>query len=380
MTNRERILAVLDGRRPDRIPWVPRLGIWYRANKLAGTLPPEYRDMSLRQVELDVFGGTAARKGRIWESELDGVEIRARKHNGSRLVEYVTPVGAVSTEFRRSEQPGSQGMCEMQVGFMLKRPEDYPVVQYIVEHTRYTPAFDEYERYEREIGDDGYPMIITGDCPFHYWMQQLAGYDNAFFHLHDHAAVVERLLDAITDHYRATIWRQMLDSPARLLQHGIHFSTQMTPPPLFEQYILPYYQELTPLLRRSDKVVALHADSDLGGLLPLVERAGFGMVECLATSPLVPLTLAQAQAAWGNRVIIWGGVPSTILEEPYSDEQFEQYMQELLATVSSGPGPGKAFIMGISDNAMPNSKIGRIRRVSELLSRDAEAELIPNRE
>ncbi|MBN2295930.1 MAG: hypothetical protein JXM70_26095 [Pirellulales bacterium] len=367
MTNRERILAVLDSRTPDRIAWIPRLDIWYEANKMSGTLPPEYRDLNLRQVELDVFGGTAARKGRIWQVEHDGVEISQNEHNGYRQMEYVTPVGTVGTEFRRDKQSG-QGMREMQVGFMLKRAEDYPVVQYIVEHTRYVPAFEEYEQYEREIGDDGYPMIIAGDCPFHYWMQQLAGYDNAFFHLQDHAAAVERLVDAITDHYRSTIWRHMQDSPARLLQHGIHFSTQMTPPPLFEQHIVPYYQELTPLLRERNKVVALHADSDLSGLLPHIERAGFGMVECLATSPLVPLTLAQAREAWGNRVIIWGGVPSTILEEPYTDEQFEQYMQDILATVSSEPNPGEAFILGISDNAMPNSKIERIRRVGEMLS------------
>ena len=376
MANRERILAVLDGRRPDRIPWVPRLEIWYQANKLAGTLPPEYRGLSLREVELDVFGGTAAREGRIWRRELEEMEARVQELNGRTLREYVTPVGTVSEEFRRSEESGSQGMRDMQVGFMLKRPEDYPVVQYIIEHTRYIPTFEEYEQYEREIGDDGYPIVIAGDCPFHYWMQQLAGYDNAFFHLYDYPAAVERLVDTLTDHYRATIWRHMLDAPARLFQHGIHFSTQMTPPPLFQQYILPYYQELTPLLREQRKMVALHGDSELSGLLPLIEHAGFGMVECMATSPMVSLTLAEARASWGNRVIIWGGVPSTILEEPYTDEQFEQHMQEVLATATFD----EAFIMGIADNAMPNSKIERIRRISELLSREAATELIQTRE
>jgi len=73
MTNRERILAVLEGRTPDRLPWIPRLKIWYEANRRAGTLPPEYRGRSLREVEQDVFGGTAAREGVIFRKKLENI-------------------------------------------------------------------------------------------------------------------------------------------------------------------------------------------------------------------------------------------------------------------------------------------------------------------
>lgn len=31
--------------------------------------------------------------------------------------------------------------------------KESPVVQYVIEHTRYVPTFDEYERYERETGE-----------------------------------------------------------------------------------------------------------------------------------------------------------------------------------------------------------------------------------
>ena len=37
------------------------------------------------------------------------------------------------------------------------------VVEFIVEHTRYTPAYEEYRRYEEETGDDGYPMVVVDD-------------------------------------------------------------------------------------------------------------------------------------------------------------------------------------------------------------------------
>lgn len=364
MSIRDRILAVIEGRTPDRLPWVPRLAIWYEANRREGTLPPEYRGLGLREVERAVFGGTAARDGFIWRVEHRGVEVRRRAVSDlDTLVEYVTPVGTVSGRFRGTERLRRQGIQDAEVEFVLKRREDYPVVEYLVEHTDYVPAFDEYAAYERDVGDEGYPMVNCGDCPMHHWMRALVGYNQCFFHLADFAPEVERLLGVLTDRWKDTVWRRMIDSPARLLMHGHHLSSHMTPPPLFERYILPYYQELSPKLRAAGKTLALHADNDTRLILSYIERAGFDMAECFVTAPMVPTTLAEARAAWGDRVIIWGGVPSAILEDPYTDEQFEEYMDDLFRTIA----PGRAFILGIADNAMPGSKIERIRRIGQMV-------------
>ncbi len=42
MNMRERLLAVLEGRRPDAMPWFADLTYWYYARQLDWTLPPEY--------------------------------------------------------------------------------------------------------------------------------------------------------------------------------------------------------------------------------------------------------------------------------------------------------------------------------------------------
>ncbi len=367
MTPRERILAVLEGRTPDRIPWVPRLKIWYEAHRRLGTLPDEYRNLSLRQVERKIFGGTAAREGILFRTEFTGgVEVRNRAvDEWETLTEIVTPVGTLTSRRRGTDELRSQGLPDTQIEFPLKRREDYAVMEYVVEHTVRRPVFEEYERYDQEIGEEGYPMVHCGDCPFHSWMQGLAGYEQAIYHLNDFPSDVERLLAVITDQLKDSLWPILVDSPARLLVHGHHLSSQMTPPPLFSRYILPYYKELSPLLRKKGKFLALHADNDTRLILSLIEEAGFNMVECFATAPLVETTLAEARATWGERVIIWGGVPSPVLEPPWTEAQFEQYMDELFRTIA----PGKAFILGISDNAMPGSDLRRILRISELVEK-----------
>ena len=87
------------------------------------------------------------------------------------------------------------------------------------------------------------------------------------------------------------------------------------------------------------------------------------MVECFVTDSMVETTLAEAREAWGDRVIIWGGVPSAILEEPYTDEQFERAMDDLFRTIA----PGDAFILGVADNVMPGAKLDRVRRITQMV-------------
>lgn len=364
MTHRERLLSIMAGKPPDRIPWIPRLLLWYNAHKKAGTLPDRYRDWPLRDIERDLGMGTPARDGHIFRTEQKGVEVRQRQCNEMEmLTEYVTPVGTVTTLHRGSELLRRMAIQDLQVEFALKRREDYAVLEYLVEHTTCVPTYEAYDAYEREVGDDGYPLVACGDCPFHHWMRALVGYENAYYHLNDYPNEVERLLALMTQRDRESVWPLIADSPAKLILHGVHFSSQMTPPPVFERFILPYYRELSALLRSRGKTLALHGDNDARLILSLIEQAGYGMVECFVTHPMVETTLAEARAAWGSRVIIWGGVPSAILEAPYSDAAFEAYMEEMFRTIA----PGDAFILGVADNVMPGAKLERVQRITEMV-------------
>ena len=362
MTNRERLLAIMDGKPPDRIPWIPRLLLWYNAHKMAGTLPPRYRAMTLREIERDLGAGTPARDGRIFRSETHGVEVKQHVKGTETLTKYITPAGVVTTLHRGSDYLRQRDLPDLLVEHMLKRREDYAVVEYMVEHTVYTPAYDEYLAYEREIGDDGYPLVQAGDCPLHRFLRELCGYNDGYLHLNDYPNEVEHLFTVMEQCDRDNVWRMMAESPARLFLHGAHFSSQMTPPRVFARYIEPYYRDLSALLRSRDKVLVLHGDNDTRAILHNIERAGYRMVECFATHPMVPTTLAEARAAWGDRIIIWGGVPSYLFEDPYTEADLDAYMDGVFKTIA----PGKSFILGIADNLLPGGKIERVRRIAQM--------------
>lgn len=364
MTNRERLLAILEKRSPDRVPWVPRLLIWHRAQVRRGTLPERFCGMSLREVEQALGMGTPAREGRVFSSTQSGdVEIRSQREGASVITTYRTPAGTVWTRHQHSEELDQIGIGSLEVEHMIKGPEDFAAVEYLVTHTSYTPTYDAYLNYEADIGDDGYPMVAAGDCPFHYFLQRLAGYQAGYYHLADYPDRVAHLLRTMEEIERERMWPLVAKSPARLVLHGVHFSGSITPPPYFSRYITPYYQDFSALLHGEGKSLCMHADSDSRLILEHIREAGYDMAETFTTSPQVSCTLEEARRAWGNDVIIWGAVPSVMLEDTYSDQTFESYMRALFKTVA----PGDAFILGVSDNIMPPARLDRLERIAEMV-------------
>ena len=360
MTNRERILKIVAGESPDRVPWIPRPDIWYEANRLRGTLPAKYREATLDEVRRDLGMGTWD-QAEVYRAELRGVDVITHEEGRDAVTEYVTPAGTVSTRLRTSETLQSAGIVGQKVERLIKGPDDYAAVEYMVAHTDVIPIYDEFMAREAWIGEHGCPLVLAPMDPISQLMLDFVGYNNVYYHLHDYPRQVASLSEALLD-LAARMQDVVLDSPADLVFSGSHFGSMMTPPPVFRK-MLPYYQAFAERIHARGKWMVCHADADTSLLLDLLVEAGYDMMDSFVTAPMVPVTLEQARAVFGRKVTIWGGLPSTLLCDPTTDAEFEAYMQYLLRTIA----PGDAFILGVADNIMPESKLERIERVGELI-------------
>ena len=374
MTNRERILAVLDKRSPDRVPWIARLDLWYHARMAEGNIPARFRGMSLVEVGRALRTGNPARDGKIFTVRYEGMEVRNERAPGVARQRFVTPYGEVT--FGRILSDKVSGTTDQ--GLPLEHPihsvDDYKVLEYVTEHTYYDPCYDDYLAYETAVGDEGYPMVSCGDVPFHYFLLHLAGYNQAYFEMVDHAEEFEHLITVMEQIDRERLWPVVADSPARLILHGVHFDSQMTPPHMFRKYMTPYYKDFSALLHSLGKSLTWHADDDSKDILAEVKAAGFDMSECFCTAPMVEVTLEEARAAWGTDVTIFGGVPSIVLEPTYPEAEFEAYLRGVFRTIA----PGDAFILGVADNVMPTSIIERVERISDLVEQDGTYPIQPD--
>ena len=261
MNNRERLLAILNHQPPDRIPWIPRLELWYNARVNTGSLGA-YSGMALRQVEKALRLGTPARDGRVYRVEYDGVEIVTSQQEGQTLTEYHTPLGSLRQVVVASRELADQGIQGLMKEHFLKTARDYKTLEWVFEHMRVIPTYEAYLAYDREIGEDGLPLMQMAFSPFWDFLEVFAGFDNAYYHLSDYHTEVEHLLNCMEEVYRERLWPVVADSPAQMILTDGHLSSQLTPPRLFERYLLPYHQDLSALLRSRGKCPVMHADAD----------------------------------------------------------------------------------------------------------------------
>ncbi len=134
----------------------------------------------------------------------------------------------------------------------------------------------------------------------------------------------------------------------------------MTNPKLFTEFCLPCYQRYSEILHGQGKKVGSHTDGNVKPLLALLKDSGLDVCESFSPVPLTPCTFEEAWQAWRSGPIIWGGIPSPILEARTSEADFREWVDQLLATV--GPGP---IILGVGDMVMGHNSIERVRWIAE---------------
>ena len=365
MTNRDRLLTVIGGGEPDCVPWSFRIDLWYRACRGQGRLPEKYRGFTQREIELDL-GMAICPRVKILDERLVDTETQTRTEGKCTLTEYITPVGKVSTKHCLTEKLEEIGIeTPLQIEYMIKTVRDYSVVEYIIEHTEYLPQYEVYLATQEEIGDEGIPVVLLPDCPTHEIMRNYIGYEKFFYELNDHPERIEHLIRILTQKMEEML-EVVIQSPGLVFIHGEHFDSQMTPPPLFERYFLPYYRKVSSLFKKHGKWLSFHLDANSRLLLPYILKTGMRLADCFTTEPMVDCTLSEARRIWGERVVIWGGIPSIILcPDLCSEGEFQHYLAETLRVIA----PGKAFILGVADNVVPEASFDRLLQVTELIDR-----------
>lgn len=221
MTNRERVLAILERKRPDRVPWIPRLRLWYDADVRAGTLPKRFAGMSLREVERAVGCGTPVRDGKIFNKRYENVEVVVSKKGDDTFTEYRTPVGTLVEHECISQELAAAGLPGRHQKYIWEGPEDYKIWGYVAEHTYYDPTYEEYLAYDKKIGDDGLPLVTVGDVPFHDFLLNLAGYNDVYLQFADHTMAIEHMLTVMYQVDKERQWPVVHHCAAQVEGHSM---------------------------------------------------------------------------------------------------------------------------------------------------------------
>ena len=359
MDNRERVMAVFEGRRADRLVWQPRLHHWYDVNGARGTLPKKYQDLDILDVYDDL--GASPRAYHFFNDtvktiEGDDVQVRVKDDGDRVYTEYRTPEGNLTQVERKTEY----GTASLRTEYFLKSVEDFGVLAYILEHQSF--EFDRAlcEERERLLGGRSEPLITVPWGSIQRFFIVYMGFQRGVLALWKHGKEVEELL-RVFDENDDERFRLIRRSPFRIVNFGDNIDEGLCSPRLFRRYMLPYYQRRTKELKAVGKFCTSHWDGKIKKLLPFIRETGLDGLECVPPEPQGNVTLDELKEALKGKILV-DGIPATHFLHLVRDEELETFVRRLLGLFKPN------IIAGISDMLPPDGSIEKVRLVGDIVA------------
>ena len=384
---RSRMLAVLRGETPERLLFVPRLDIWYNRNRVRGTLPPGYENLSLREVAAKIGVGLHAvvpdfvrsappadlhHRGLgfynnpefPYVADFSAIEFDVEQSENELKVVYHTRHGDLTTRCGYGAHLFASGSS---IPDMLKHaiqvPEDYARLADILTRVRIRPTPERFAARHAQIGTDGIAVaFLSLACgPMHHLMRDCRKYEAFCLDLYDDPAQMAGCLAALTALYDA-ILASAAASTAEVVLFGANYDETVTYPPFFAEHIVPWLNRATDAMHAAGKLLLTHTDGENQGLLPALRDCRFDVADSVCPAPMTKVSLREYRDFFGRRTTIWGGVPSNItLKACCSEADFRAFVQMLLRACA----PYDHLILSIADTTPPDADFGRILYLAE---------------
>jgi methylmalonyl-CoA mutase cobalamin-binding domain/chain len=383
---------------PDRIPFSPRLDLWFTSNKQRGNLPTNYRacnhwdEVSRDQgwaiakviLEFQGYGDEAIvdRPLGIYRIPAQGflthlpkdVERVVKKQGDQINLEYITPKGTVWAAFIYSDEMRRSGVTIPWISqHALKGPEDYTPLRYIFENLEVEPVYPAYSNWAAPLGEDGIAVAyaLTAGSPMHHIMKVLTDSTSFYYHHRDNEKQMQALAESISIYFRKVL-KAVTDSPAEIVLVGANFDETITYPPFFRDHILPWLQEAAEILHAKGKLMLCHTDGENKGLMDYLFESGMDIADSVCPAPMTKVSLAEYYSRWSSRITILGGIPSNLLlADVTREEEFDIYLDNLFRVVA----PGNRVILGVADIVPPDAVFGRLRRIGERAEKEGRLPL-----
>ena len=333
MTMRDRMLAVLEGRPHDRVPFVQYSG-------LAGPNEEVWREIGRGRIGLLQWCGIHRVETPHCRFEHEDF---SREGQRWRRTTLHTPAGTLFEERAFEEAYGSSSVRR----HFVQEPRDYDV---LIAYLRDGIVLDDYEGYRKVdagLGDDGLPLPAVERTPYQQLWVQWAGLANLSVHLAECPERVEQAVGLLRERARR-IFEIAAASPAPF----IDFPDNITAPAIgrerFLRYCVPLYRELAAMLAERGARVFVHMDGHLRPLWDAIGASGVGGIDSFAPAPDNDTTVAQARAMW-PKMRLWVNFPSSCHLRSYEG------VREVASQILEEDGRSGLLQIQVSENVPRNA-------------------------
>jgi uroporphyrinogen-III decarboxylase len=332
--------------------------LWYGAHKKMGTLPERYSDWSLEDIYRDLGVGIHC-PSRVCDERYDQLEVRVNRNKSGKTVVYETPYGELQCTYQASIEMQQRDITPYLMGHPVKSANDFDALMYLLDHTEIVDNYTVFESDQNRIGSEGVAIAHIGASPCQKFLRELMGFEKGFLALYDYPDRVEEIIAKLSDIFFRMI-RIVADSPAIIIKLQDNLTALFQSPAIFKTYYVDVYRRAAEMLHRKGKIFTVHGDGEMKPLLSLLIDSGIDAIEQFTPHPMTQCTVEEALAAARGHYAVWGGIPSTHLCDPVSEDEFNEFLDSLFQALS----PEDRFVLSVGDNVMPEAHLERVREIT----------------
>lgn len=313
-TMRERMLAVIQGRPHDRVPFVQYSGI---------AAPNEEVWAHLGRGRVGILQWCSVHRVDTPNCRFEHEDY---ERDGARFRRTTlrTPVGSLFEERQFEPAYGSSSIRR----HFVQEPRDYDV---LIAYLRDGVVLDDYEGYAKvdaALGDDGLPLPAVERTPYQQLWVQWAGLSNLSIHLAECPSKVEDVIELLCQRARR-IFEVAARSPAPFIDFPDNITAPAIGPERFRRYCVPLYNELAAMLAERGAIAFVHMDGYLKPLWGEIGQCGIRGIDSLSPPPDNDTSVAAARRMWPE-MRLWVNFPSSCHLRGYKGarEVAEQILEE----------------------------------------------------
>ncbi|WMJ22744.1 uroporphyrinogen decarboxylase family protein [Paludicola sp. MB14-C6] len=349
MSGRERIIAALQSKEVDRLPWAPLIDDYF-----INSLPAQNYNYNF--IEACRYIGNDVIKRHVAEPLVKNNNVERRIENkGNCSIEYFeTPVGSLKIERKRS------GNTTYISKHMVETLDDIKVFQYICENTEYIPLIEQFIEEDKMIGDMGIASVDGQMSPIQELLQFISGVENTVYLLMDYPDEIEELFSAMHERNKRQ-YNTIFQYPCDFIFDYEDTSTTVMSRNMFEEYSLPAINDYSDWVHSQNKIFITHMCGKLSGLSDLIAKGRQDGIDSVCPPQTGDFYPWDARNAWGCKRVI-GGIdpPSLVLK---SQPQIMEIVSQILQQVTNKQG----FILSTGDAVPFGTPINLLKDITDLI-------------
>ena len=389
MNKRQRVISMLRGQKPDKVPWFADLAYWIDYLNDVGRMPDKYlQDQTPQQREVLSTGLAAPFNGPgliqlhkdlntgfylqgyfpFYTVYDDQVQAETKLEGNRKITSVKTPYGNMREIWEYIFATHSWGPRE----FMLKDSDDIKKYQYLYEHTSYLPDYGTAKARADLVKEIGVNLVYMPKSPLMELVALHAGIEAVTYMIADDEGEFADLMMVMRAKHDEAC-EIALNAPAECIMIPENLSSDTISPRMYRQYCADYAAYWTDRIRKAGKFSFVHLDGVINPLLTEVSNIGFDVVEGLTPAPVGDLAFEQLRPITKNNAILWGGIPSGYFGPSVSDADFDTYVIRLIRQMAAD---GRS-VLAVGDQVVPGAEFARIARVHELVEQYGSYEDVP---